>query len=1157
MADLQKIQFLRTKTSGRWPTTNQISEGELAINLQDRLLFTNDGNGNIINLGFAKGGNVDGNITVDRDNSMIRLGNDKDIAFVKQAGTHGFVAVNNTNPFIIKRSADGAIDPASQFNTIFTVSGQGDVYASTFNGPLHGNADTATKFQTGRYIYGNWFDGSFDLNGDIKSTTGMFYGKDNYHFIDLGSGSTNNVTLGTYAADFIIKDSYNNKQLFRMNADGSADTTGRQKALYLFASGSTSPDTTNQGAYLNWNLSGGQGETDFINNQGQGVGGFTWYNTADGKSYNQLANLGSNGWFTISGALKSNGVVSNGMVSSAAIKINCDSNTDITSETAALQITGQFGGGLSLRDSTSSTAAAFYMNGGALEINVGKTGNNGLAKSLTIDPWNQLHTSSNIISGGFFQTMNGLIKSNDDYHYIDLGQVSNNRINLGVYGGLFNFIDAGNGNNIFNISPSNLTYNGSTLATLKGNGSTVNDTPTFTGNINVNRDVVVSGWIYAPYMTGTAQKTKQLETPRRINGTIFDGTADIQTNFPFQGTINTNSSYTIPWDAPGGFYVAGNPGVDSNIVMHSGNIGGSTPALQIRASYQNGAIWFKSARDSAGFEKDWTKICTETDGMAIAAKRLEQTRSIFGNSYNGTQDVNGDIYLDKPWPCITLKEGGFGDAAQIVFASDGADDSNKLLFKTSVGGSGAIPSYSTAMSILAKSQFVGIGTETPGQKLDVNGNIWANGNIRAAGAISGNSLTSGSTITATGNIWTDGAIRAGGDITTATGMLWSNDGYHYINVGRAAANTQEFGTWGGAWSFKNTQSGNAVTTIDSNGNMQVASINVLAPWGNPNNGLFPGNGDGASIATTNMDIGSWWGIGFYDKCYSKRSGFIDVRAGNLSMIGTVIGNNGVSGYANARGSEFDYANYAIRTNGDKSGGLALMDANVTFGMQAKFGYMAISSAGSDKWWFTNSDSSFKSAGPISAGGQLTGDTISTVNWIYAGAEIGGNRITSRSGSFWTDQYHYLDVGNSNGGNDRMNLGTYNGMFNFINTNGTVTKATINANTGDIWSAGTITANGDVVAFSDKKLKENLEIIDNPLDKISKLSGYTYDRIDQDNRRSVGLIAQDVQKVLPEAVTETDGTLGVNYNGVTAALVEAVKALQKEVEELRRQVYDAK
>lgn len=62
MADLKQIQFKRSKTAGAKPTTAQIAEGELAINLKDRTIFTNDGT-QIIDLSLSKGGQIDGNIT--------------------------------------------------------------------------------------------------------------------------------------------------------------------------------------------------------------------------------------------------------------------------------------------------------------------------------------------------------------------------------------------------------------------------------------------------------------------------------------------------------------------------------------------------------------------------------------------------------------------------------------------------------------------------------------------------------------------------------------------------------------------------------------------------------------------------------------------------------------------------------------------------------------------------------------------------------------------------------------------------------------------------------------------------------------------------------------------------------------------------------------
>ena len=85
--------------------------------------------------------------------------------------------------------------------------------------------------------------------------------------------------------------------------------------------------------------------------------------------------------------------------------------------------------------------------------------------------------------------------------------------------------------------------------------------------------------------------------------------------------------------------------------------------------------------------------------------------------------------------------------------------------------------------------------------------------------------------------------------------------------------------------------------------------------------------------------------------------------------------------------------------------------------------------------------------------------------------------------------------------------------------------------------------------SDLNLKENLVEIEDALEKCNTLTGYTYNFKDTPNVRHGGLIAQDIQKVLPESVSENSGKLVVDYNGVVALLVEAVKELSAKVEKL--------
>ena len=102
--------------------------------------------------------------------------------------------------------------------------------------------------------------------------------------------------------------------------------------------------------------------------------------------------------------------------------------------------------------------------------------------------------------------------------------------------------------------------------------------------------------------------------------------------------------------------------------------------------------------------------------------------------------------------------------------------------------------------------------------------------------------------------------------------------------------------------------------------------------------------------------------------------------------------------------------------------------------------------------------------------------------------------------------------------------------------------------------------GDVVAastaFSDERLKENIKKIKNPLKAIEQLNGVTYDW-KANGKSSVGVIAQDVQKVFPDLVKEVqplegdEKRLTVNYDGLIGVLIEAVKELQKEVQTLKK------
>jgi len=98
----------------------------------------------------------------------------------------------------------------------------------------------------------------------------------------------------------------------------------------------------------------------------------------------------------------------------------------------------------------------------------------------------------------------------------------------------------------------------------------------------------------------------------------------------------------------------------------------------------------------------------------------------------------------------------------------------------------------------------------------------------------------------------------------------------------------------------------------------------------------------------------------------------------------------------------------------------------------------------------------------------------------------------------------------------------------------------------------LTVQGDITSVSDVRTKENIETVENSLDLVSQLRGVWYNKIGKDERK-VGVIAQEVEEVLPEVVhTDAEGMKAVDYGKMVGVLIEAIKDLKAEIEELKAQ-----
>lgn len=112
--------------------------------------------------------------------------------------------------------------------------------------------------------------------------------------------------------------------------------------------------------------------------------------------------------------------------------------------------------------------------------------------------------------------------------------------------------------------------------------------------------------------------------------------------------------------------------------------------------------------------------------------------------------------------------------------------------------------------------------------------------------------------------------------------------------------------------------------------------------------------------------------------------------------------------------------------------------------------------------------------------------------------------------------------------------------------------------------GAVYAVGNVTAYSDIKLKENIETVDSALAKTLQLRGVYYTRKDDPEKcRRIGVIAQEVQEVVPEVVKlhqdaeDKEGTLSVDYGNLAGLFIEAIKEQQKQIEQLQNEIKELK
>lgn len=615
--------------------------------------------------------------------------------------------------------------------------------------------------------------------------------------------------------------------------------------------------------------------------------------------------------------------------------------------------------------------------------------------------------------------------------------------------------------------------------------------------------------------TGNAATATKLQTARNINGVRFDGSGDININtLVGRGRVTalTGSNKGTPGIQMYEVYNNGYPTTYGNLLHLGGATALGEGELLIGWSGTSGAhapVFIRSRRDTADAPwSDWAQVYTardsipgvnatgnqDTTGNAATATKLKTARRIGGVAFDGTGDIN------LPGVNQQGNQNTTGNAATAT----------KLQTARSIGG----VAFDGTKDI-----------SLPG--VNQTGNQSTTGNAATATKLQTARTINGIAFDGTRNIslgpadigcpasptgWLETG-KDGGAITTAqlVTLLQNNGAFTTKSwVARCAW------AYAASASIPNSETGcgtiplaGAVIEVISNSannyTIRITTPTTTSVGGALTNAefIYVNNGDAYSPG--------------WRRAYNTRNKPTAADVGALPLSGGQL--NGVLTLQNV--------SQPLKTPG---GGILANDGNLYINKSGFAGWI-------DALFLKNS------------GGTLTGDLTVNGKLVTKHPDF---RIAYGSCGFIlrNDGANTYFLVTDSG---QAATGSWNGLrpLYFNNSNGQVTFG------HNVSSNGNGSFN-DVQIRSDRRNKRNLVKLDNALDRLEALTGYLYEVQHPDDgwNTSVGLIAQDALVALPELVTEDDDAISgekrlrLNYNGVIALLVEGMKALRQEVNEIK-------
>jgi hypothetical protein len=449
--------------------------------------------------------------------------------------------------------------------------------------------------------------------------------------------------------------------------------------------------------------------------------------------------------------------------------------------------------------------------------------------------------------------------------------------------------------------------------------------------------------------------------------------------------------------------------------------------------------------------------------------------------------------------------------------------SNAGISTSVIGGIGSIAQLQvTGISTFTNGPvLIGAATSTgtASQRLQVTGGAYVSSNLGIGTTNPRGSLQVGTAITMYGSTGIISATRYYGDGTNLTGILNNT-------ISPSSASTSQFIGFSSVSSGVNTSIGVSSTFvfIPSSGNLGIGTTN-------PTSKLWV-NGDGyfVGVLTANR---------IYSTVYGE---FTGGSISGTNIVGTALSITGISTFTNGpvligAATSTGTAGQVLQVTGSAyvSDSVGIGTTNPSQSLHVQ-GNVRITGG------------LYDSNNNVGTAGSVLSSTGSGISWIAA-ASGGGIAISTNT----TNQNQFLTYATGTGSTTGLGVTTTGLVFNPSSGNlgiGTTNPTSKLYVVGNAYITG-VTTSTDFDSLSDINLKTNINQIANPLEKVMQIRGVTFNWKDG-NRNSAGVIAQEIEKILPELVHGGE-TKTVNYNGLIGLLIECVKKQQEEIDELKRKV----